>query len=564
MLAAVTALALAMPAIIPVPLSVTPEAGAFTFDEATKIVAHGDLDPIADRLRESLSPATDFPLKAASSATKNAVVISYNPKLTWLSDEGYRLSVTPDLIEIQAKSAAGAFYGVQSLRQMLPSDTFRSAPIGKGPWKVPCVRIEDEPRFKWRGVMLDPVRHFLPKDWILKFIDLIALHKLNTLHLHLTDDQGWRMEIKRYPRLTVVGGWRRETVVARNTPVYDGKPHGGFYTQEDLREIVAYAKQRFVTVVPEIEMPGHASAAIAAYPSLGNIDTRLEVKREWGVSENIFNVEDSTIEFLQGVLEEVVAVFPSEFIHIGGDEAPKAQWKASPAAQSKMRALGLKDEDALQSWFIGQMNTWLTARGRRLIGWDEIAEGGLPPGVTVMAWRGIPKGVAAAKAGHDVVMAPTSHTYFDYYQAEPSSGEPLAIGGFTSLAKSYEMEPVPRELTKAQGKRVLGVQAQLWSEYMVSPSHVEYMAFPRLCSLAEVAWSDPSRRNFDDFLERLNHNLPRLAALSVNYRPLEGLPHPFDDFAFDHGPRAAAPGAVPVPPRAKPRGPSRDTKPRKT
>jgi hexosaminidase len=393
------------------------------------------------------------------------------------------------------------------------------------------VRIVDRPRFAWRGAHLDVGRHFMPKEFVKKYIDLLALHKLNRFHWHLTDDQGWRLEIKKYPRLTTVGGWRRQTIVGiqrsyRDTSqwVFDGRPHGGSYTQDDAREIVAYAQARFITVVPEIEMPGHAQAAIAAYPWLGNTGQQVEVLTYFGVNPNILNPSDSAIRFMQDVLTEVLAIFPSHWIHTGGDEAPKDQWKTSPVAQARIKELGLGNENELQSWMTAQMSQWLATRGRALIGWDEILEGGtegLAANAVVMSWRGIEGGVAAAQAGHDVVMTPTSNTYFDYYQSQDSN-EPPAIGGFLPLDTVYAYEPIPPALDSAQARHVLGTQGQIWTEYQRTPKNVEYMVFPRLIALAEVAWTPKEQKDFADFTARLAKHLSRLRVLDVNYRGLPG------------------------------------------
>jgi hexosaminidase len=373
-------------------------------------------------------------------------------------------------------------------------------------------------------MMLDVARHFMPKEFVLKFIDLVAFHKMNSLHLHLTDDQGWRIEIKKYPRLTEVGAWRDETLVGHSSQKphrFDGKRHGGFYSQDDIREIVDYAAQRYVTILPEIEMPGHAQSAIAAYPELGTTGRPLPVLTYWGVNPNIFNANEETIVFLQNVLTEVLDLFPSPFIHVGGDEAVKEQWERSPEAQARIAELGLEDEHELQSYFIKRMDSFLAERGRRLIGWDEILEGGLAPGATVMSWRGVKGGIEAAKAGHDVVMAPTTHTYLDYYQSRDKEKEPLAIGGFLPLEKVYSFHPIPRQLTKEEAKHVLGAQAQLWAEYIPNPEHMEYMAFPRMVALSECVWTPKEKKDFDDFKNRLKTHLQRLDVLDVNYRPLD-------------------------------------------
>jgi hexosaminidase len=492
--------------VIPRPVAVTPAKGAFRIRSRTTLAVPPEAAAAGRLLSSRLALKTSSPDKAG----KNAILIAIDPSIKVPSEEGYVLDITPRRVEIRGKGPAGAFYGVQSLLQLL-------APDGAS---LPCLRIEDSPRFSWRGAMLDTARHFLPKAEILKFVDLLAMQKMNLLHLHLTDDQGWRIEIKRYPKLTEIGSLRKETRAGheRDAKGFDGKPHGGFYSQDDIREIVAYARDRFVTVLPEIEMPGHAQAALAAYPELGNTGEKLEVFTRWGVNKNIFNVNESTIVFLQNVLDEVLSLFPSPFIHIGGDEVPFDQWKASPEAQARMKELGLTSAVQLHGWFIRRMDQFLTAHGRRLVGWDEILEGGVDPSATVMSWRGSKGGIEAARGGHDVVMAPNTHTYFDYYQAKAPS-EPLAIGGFLPLEKVYEFDPIPAELTPAEAKHILGTQGQLWSEYMPTPAAVEYMAFPRLTALAEVAWTPSDQKSYQDFLRRLASYEQRLKALGVNYRP---------------------------------------------
>jgi hexosaminidase len=394
-------------------------------------------------------------------------------------------------------------------------------PVTGVTWSLPAVTIEDTPRFKWRGVMMDTSRHFMPKAFVERFVDLMASYKLNTFHWHLTDDQGWRIEIKRYPKLTEVGAWRKETRAGHEGPNagFDGVPHGGFYSQQDIREVVEYARERFVTIVPEIEMPGHAQAAIASYPELGNTHEPIAVGTVWGVYKNIFNVDDSTIRFLQQVLDEVIRLFPGQFVHVGGDEAVKDQWKASPSAQVRIKALGLKDENELQAYFTKQMDAYLTKKGRRLVGWDEILEGGLAPGATVMSWRGVNGAIAAAQAGHDVVMTPNNAMYFDHYQSRDTAREPLAIGGFLPLETVYAFDPIPPVLTADQARHVLGVQANIWTEYIPTPQQFEYMAFPRTLALAEVAWSPAAARNLADFSARVDVDLERLKRLGVNYRP---------------------------------------------
>lgn len=505
--------------IIPLPSTMRWTDGTFTFGGDTVVSGPADLAATARRV---LAPSTGLPL-ALGTADADVLVLATDDRL---GAEAYELTVEPAAVRITGGSSAGVFYGLQSLRQLLPAAVFRQAPLPDTRWEVPCGEIADEPRFGWRGAHLDVGRHFLPKPFLFRFVDLLAMHKLNVLHLHLTEDQGWRFESHRYPRLTEVGAHRTETRLPREKRG-DGQPHGGFYTQDDLRELVAYAADRFVTIVPEVELPGHAQAAIAAYPELGNQPgRRLPVHTAWGVNENVLNAEDSTLRFFQDVYEELLDVFPGRYVHVGGDECPKVQWEKSDRAQRLITERGLADENELQSWFIREMATWLAARDRRLVGWDEILEGGLAPGATVMSWRGEEGGVAAAQVGHDVVMAPGSHTYFDHSQSD-DPGEPHAIGGHDlPLERVYGYEPVPAELTAAEASRVLGSQCQLWTEYLPTPRHVEYMAFPRMCAFAEVVWSAADRRSYDDFTERLTGHLARLDALGVEYRPLDG-PHPW-------------------------------------
>ncbi len=515
-------------AVIPRPAHITPRPGSFTLTGSTIITTDEGSRALGGMLADYLFPATGFRLAVRPSAPSGARAISIrlDATLTALGAEGYRLDVTPGRVTIRAPQAAGAFYAIQTLRQLLPVAIFRQARVPAGVWTIPAVSIEDFPRFRWRGMHLDVARHFMPKEFVKKLVDLVTLHKLNRLHLHLTDDQGWRIEIRQYPRLTALGAWRRQTIIGRPDPDstkwrFDGQPHGGFYTQEDIAEIVGYAQARFVTVVPEIEMPGHSQAAIAAYPELGNKPDTLPVWTAWGVDENILNPGDATIRFEQNVLTEVMALFPGRWIHVGGDEAPKTQWKASPLAQARIRELSLKNEDELQSYFTRRMDEFLTAHGRSLVGWDEILEGGLAPNAVVMSWRGIDGGIAAARASHDVVMAPGSHTYFDHYQSADTTTEPLAIGGFLPLDTVYAYEPVPAALTPEEARHVLGAQGQLWTEYIPDPKRAEYMAFPRACALAEVLWTPPEQKSYPDFLARLATHLGRLAVLDVNYRPLK-------------------------------------------
>jgi hexosaminidase len=506
-------------ALVPIPANVTPRVGAFTLTPSTQIEAPDPLRAEAELLREALRGATGLPLPIVARASAPRITLGLDESLGRLGEEGYRLTASADAVAIAAARPAGVAHGTQTLRQLLPPAIFRRAVAPGVDWSAPAVEIEDAPRFQWRGSHLDVGRHFMPKSTVLKHIDLLALHKLNVFHWHLTEDQGWRIEIKRYPKLTEVGAWRKDSMVAPRTREpsqrkFSGSPHGGFYTQDDVREVVRYAADRGITVVPEIEMPGHALAAIAAYPELGNTQARHEVQTYWGISDHVFGVGENVLTFVENVLEEVLALFPSKFIHIGGDEVPKREWKESAAAQARIRELGLKDEEQLQSWFITRIDGWLERRGRRLIGWDEILDGGLAPAATVMSWRGEKGGIAAAKAGHDVVMAPEKPTYFDHDQSED---ELVPIRGLNRLADVYAYEPVPNELSASEAEHVLGAQGQLWTEYMPDPQRVEYMAWPRLCALAEVLWSPRETRDAADFTRRLETHLERLRILDVNF-----------------------------------------------
>jgi hexosaminidase len=401
---------------------------------------------------------------------------------------------------------------------LLPAEIEGKSTV-KTVWKLPGVEITDRPRFTWRGMHLDVARHFMPLDFVKKYIDNMAMHKLNTFHWHLTDDQGWRIEIKQYPKLTEVGAWRKESLIGhvKDKPhKFDGVPHGGFYTQAQAREIVQYAKDRFITVVPEIEMPGHARAAIASYPELGVTGKQIELATYWGVFPDIFNVEESTLTFLENVLTEVMDVFPGQYIHIGGDEAIKDQWKASDRIQQKIKELGLKGEHELQSYFIRRMEKFINSKGRKLIGWDEILEGGLAPNATVMSWQGLEGGITAAKSGHDVIMTPVQSLYFWWHQGNPET-EPLAAGGYLPMEKVYQFDPVPAALTPEQRKYVLGAQACAWTEYMESPEKVEYMVFPRISALAEIVWSPKEGKNWNEFKSRMPKQLRRYEQRGINY-----------------------------------------------
>lgn len=536
--------------VIPAPrvAAVSPDR-AVPLDRGTTLWAAEGTGGTERWLRGTLGAALGLPFPPGAEDEPDSVRLRLDDSL---EPEAYRLAAVAGRgVEIRGGSPAGVFWGAQTLRQLLGPDAFRRAPVRPdAAHAVPAGVIEDAPRFRWRGLMLDVARHFMPKDGVLRYLDLMAAHKLNVLHFHLTDDQGWRIEIKRYPRLTEVGSWRARTRFGhRASPLWEDKPHGGHYTQDDIREIVAYAAERHIAVVPEIDVPGHSQAAIAAYPELGNTDVvdtaALTVWDDWGVNPNVLAPTDTTLRFYEGVFEELLELFPADavtsngpgfsgfsgfsgFVHIGGDECPKEQWRASPAAQARIRELGLAGEDELQAWFVGHFDAWLAARGRRLIGWDEILEGGLAAGAAVSSWRGYEGGIAAARAGHDVVMCPEQEVYLDHRQA-PGEDEPVPIGFVRTLEDVYRFEPVPPELDGAQARHVLGAQANVWTEVMEDQARVDYQAFPRLAAFAEVAWSAlpaPAERDFADFERRMTAHYGRLDALGVRYRPPTG-PHPW-------------------------------------
>jgi len=522
--------------LIPAPRSVVAGSGEVRLTAHSQLYAGTATEGVGRWLRTVLWQATGLPLQEGrelDDAAGDGIGLQLDPGL---GPEEYRLVSDGNGVLIEGGSAAGVFWGAQTLRQLLGPDAYRRAPLDRvRTWAVPYLTIEDSPRFRWRGLMLDVARHFMPKEGVLRHLDLMAAHKLNVFHFHLTDDQGWRVEIKRYPRLTEAGSWRARTKIGhRASPLWEEKPHGGFYTQDDIREIVAYAAERHITVVPEIDVPGHSQAAIVAYPELGNTDvidtTSLSVWDDWGISANVLAPTDNTLRFYEGVLEELLELFPADagefsaFIHVGGDECLKDQWRRSPVAQARIKELGLADEDALQAWFIGHFDKWLTARGRRLIGWDEILEGGLADGAAVSSWRGYAGGVAAARAGHDVVMCPEQYVYLDHRQAGGEE-EPVPIGYVRTLADVYRFEPVPSQLTAAEARHVLGTQANVWTEVMEDQARVDYQTYPRLSAFAEVAWSSlpaPAERDFTDFERRMAVHYRRLDALGVGYRPPAG------------------------------------------
>jgi hexosaminidase len=508
--------------VVPLPASITPMPGSLPLTALSRIAVSDpndrELRDLAASTARSLRADAGLALSVASDPAGTTAAGTVALRLSADASpgpEGYRLVVSPSGVTIDASAHAGLFYGVQTLRQLLPAD----ASPRDAARTIPAVTIVDEPRFSYRGMHLDVGRHLFPVAFIKRYIDLMAMYKMNTFHWHLTEDQGWRIEIAKYPRLTEVGSCRRETILEKNFDPYvgDGTPYCGYYTQDEIREIVAYAAERYVTVMPEIEMPGHSVAALAAYPELACTDGPFEVFTRWGVTEDIYCPKEETFGFLEDVLTEVMALFPSRYIHIGGDEAPKARWKESDVAQAVIRREGLADESALQSYFVRRIERFLSAHGRQLVGWDEILEGGLAPEATVMSWRGMEGGIEAARQGHDVIMTPGSHVYFDYYQGDPAF-EPLAIGGFSPIDRVYAFEPVPEELTPEEARHVLGAQGNVWTEYMATSDYVEYMVFPRLLALSEVVWSPKDTRNWDGFAARLPAQFRRLDRYGVNYR----------------------------------------------
>jgi hexosaminidase len=516
--------------IVPKPLSVQPGHGTFTLSARTRIVyPHSDsgLRATAQYLARFLRASTGYAFTADSSTPiPRKDFIAFSPiRKSDLGPQAYRLTVKPAGILIEAGDGAGAFYAAQTVLQLLPPEIFSRTPVKKIKWEIPALSITDGPRYGWRGMMLDVSRHFFPKEFVKEFIDELAIHKMNVFHWHLTDDQGWRIEIKRYPQLTSIGAWRvdRETVPwSARTPARPGEvaTYGGYYTQEDIREIVRYAAERFITIVPEIEMPAHATAVITAFPELSCTGGPFTVPTGglWPIKDIYCGGNDSVFTFLENVLSEVTGLFPGTYVHIGGDEADKTEWKRCSKCQSRIKADSLGDEAGLQSYFVKRIEKFLESKGKRLIGWDEILEGGIAPEATVMSWRGTRGGIEAAKSGHDVVMTPTSHCYFDYYQGDWRQ-EPIAWGGYLPLTKVYAFEPTPEDLTPEEAHHVLGAQGNIWSETVTDPWKAQYMAFPRITAMSEVTWSAKEQRNWTSFTGRLEKQLARYAARGIAVAP---------------------------------------------
>ncbi len=507
--------------IVPVPMQVIEGRGVFIIDNSTLLLideTNGTTE-ISNLFAEKIRLSSGLVLNAKNYnpafPKNNSIIFTTLGADVALGQEGYTIDISETNILIRSVSANGFFYGLQTLFQLMPPDIEKR---GSGPktYSLPVVSIKDKPRFKYRGMHLDVGRYMFPVEFIKKYIDLMAMYKLNTFHWHLTDDQGWRIEIKKYPKLTQVGSIRKGTQIGKTDNI-DSIPYSGFYTQAEAREIVAHAASKFVTVIPEIEMPGHSVAALTAYPYLACTSGPFEVLTHWGVSDDILCAgNDSVFTFLEDVLTEIMDIFPSAYIHIGGDEAPKVRWEKCPKCQTRIKTEGLKDEVELQSYFIKRIEKFLVSKNRRLIGWDEILEGGLAPEATVMSWRGIQAAVDAAVQGHDAIMTPVDFCYFDYYQGDPAT-EPEAIGGYLTLKTVYSYNPVPPVLAFDQAQYIIGVQGNIWTEFLKTPEDVEYMAFPREIALAEVAWSQQDRRNWDDFINRMDNQFPRLDILNVKY-----------------------------------------------
>ena len=522
-------------------VSVIPQPQHLRVDEGHFAITHNvpiyldertpEFERIAGFLNERLATAAGFTLKVEEADLRN----TEKPGIWFMnagqSSESYYLQVLPERILVEYGDGAGAFYALQTLLQLLPTEIFADHRVRGVRWEVPCCDIEDAPRFAYRGMHLDCCLHFFEMDFLKRYIDIMALHKVNRFHWHLTEDQGWRLEIKKYPLLTEKGQWRKETVIGSlKSGVYDGIPHGGYYSQEEVRELVQYAAERYVTIIPEIEMPGHALAAISCYPELScGLEDHYETATKWGVFKQVFCTKEETFKFLEDVMDEVFELFPSKLVHIGGDECPKASWQKCPHCQAMIRKLGLKDEFELQSWFITRMEKYINSKGHEIIGWDEILQGGLAPNAKVMSWLGEEGGIKAAQQHHEVVMAPYPKYYLDYWQADPDS-EPLAMDGPTLLRTMYEYDPVPEILKPEERRYVIGVEGCVWTEYMPTPARVEYMAWPRMCAIAESGWSNVAK-DWEGFTRRLEHHLKRLDGLHVGY--CKAFFNPFIEFHDD-------------------------------
>ncbi|MGW1396272.1 beta-N-acetylhexosaminidase [Streptomyces nigra] len=504
---------LALP-LVPRPTLAHARGGRFTLDAGTGVRVGDGAEPAVRLLRDLLAPATGLPLPLARDGT---VVLTLDPALTGLGDEGYGLTVGPRSVLLRAARATGLLRGVQTIRQLLPAEALSASPRAGVRWSLPCVEITDVPRHRWRGAMLDVARHFQPVAYLHRYVDLLALHKINVFHLHLTDDQGWRMPVPAYPKLTEIGGHRARSPVGMDGEIHDDVPHGGAYTRAELEGLVAYAAARGVTVVPEIEMPGHVRAALAAYPHLGNRPGRaLDVWTRWGVCDTVLGVHDEVFDFCRTVLDEVMDVFPSPYLHIGGDEVPVMEWAESPEAAARVREEGLDGPAALQGWFLARVGAYLRRCGRRPVAWAETG-GELPDGFTAMAWRDSAHALAAANRGLDVINAHHRRTYLDHPQRGGAQELPAQPGAVVTLRDVHAHDPVPEGASAAAAAHVIGAQAQVWTEYATTPARLEYLTYPRLCALADRAWSGSTP--WRDFRSRLDGHLPRLDALGVPRHP---------------------------------------------
>lgn len=515
--------------IVPYPNSLDARAGQFQLTNQCKLLFSTAMDSamrkVATQFLEQLHATSGLLLSSEDTAdevlSKNSIAFFVAPDL---ASEAYRIHIESDQAKIEASTAAGFFYAVQSLKQLLPVAIYGQEPCPNENWNLPCVLIEDAPRFSYRGMHLDVARHFFSLKEVKRYIDILSVYKLNTFHWHLTDDQGWRIEIKKYPRLTEVGSIRKGTVVLKEQGKYDGVSYGGYYTQDEIREIVAYAADRFITVIPEIDLPGHMLSALASYPELGCTGGPYEVSGQWGVLDDVLCAgKEKTFTFIEEVLTEVMDLFPSTYIHVGGDECPKVRWEKCPHCQARINSLGLKTdslhraEHYLQSYTISRVEKFLNERGRQIIGWDEILEGGLAPNATVMSWRGMDGGIEGARQNHKVIMTPNTYLYFDYYQTLDTIGEPFSIGGCVPVELVYSLDPVPAALQGSERDNIIGVQANLWSEYILIDQQLEYQLLPRLAALSEVQWTQPEQKNWERFLNAAGHQVKIYDVMGYQY-----------------------------------------------
>ena len=511
--------------VIPLPQEVvTHQEETFNLSSATMILypEGNDLlkrnaEFLTDYVKDALGKELTINPFNPQDTPKNAILLGINDAIE--QEEGYELKVTPQLVTIQGKTPNGVFHGIQTLRKAIPVTT-----NSLGSATLPGVEIKDYPRFGYRGMHLDICRHFFPVEFVKKYIDLLALHNMNTFHWHLTDDQGWRIEIKKYPKLTEIGSIRSGTVIGHNSDKFDGQPHSGFYSQDEIKDVIAYAKERYITIIPEIDLPGHMVAALTSYPELGCTGGPYEVEKSWGVFDDVICIgNEKSMQFLEDVLSEVIELFPSEYIHIGGDEAPRTRWKKCPKSQARIQSEALKADEThtaehrMQSNSKARNENYLNNKAHRIIGWDEILEGDVAPNATVMSWRGTQGGIEAAKLGHDVIMTPNTYLYFDYYQTADTEGEPDAIGGCLPIEHVYSLEPVPTELNEIEKKHIIGVQANLWTEYIATTQQVEYMVLPRMAALAEIQWTMPEKKDFNNFAQRLPRLMEIYQGMGYNY-----------------------------------------------